>query len=421
MAKNKKLNKWLWKWHFIAGIVSLPFILLLAATGVIYLFKAQYEAPIYEPIKKVVVDGAPISYQQQWEIANANAVKKPNSMIVPKTKEESTEFVSGRFGGATSLYVNPYQGNVAGEILPQESFMFKVRKLHGELLMGSFGTKIVELVACWMVVLILTGLFIWWPERGWKVKGYFIPRTNLGKRTFFRDTHAITGFWMSILFLLILAGGLPWTDVWGAGFKKVQEITNTGFPNTWNRFFIEQQPEKATTLSLDQMVAKAKKLDLSGEVKISFPTGKNGVYSISNTNNKDLGSQKMIHFNPYTGKQVLKHNWEDVGFLMRGRMWVMAFHQGQFGQWNWILMLFTGVVLFLMSLSAIISYVLRKRKGDWGIPKVPASFKASNGVVILLALLCIALPLFGFSIILISIFTFAERLYLKSSQTRVND
>ncbi|MCF8713249.1 PepSY domain-containing protein [Joostella atrarenae] len=417
MKKNSKLNKWLWKWHFIAGLISLPFILLLSATGVIYLFKAQYEAPIYKPVKEVTVEGKAISYQKQWEIANANAIRKPNGIIIPKEKKEATEFTSGRFGGATSLFVNPYKGDVSGEILPQKSFMFKVRKLHGELLMGKYGTKIVELVACWMVVLIITGLFIWWPERGWKLKGYFIPRTQLGKRTFFRDTHAITGFWMSILFLIILAGGLPWTDVFGSGFKWVQDTTNTGYPSTWNRFSLNQEDPKTPMISLDEMVTKANALALPGEVKINFPQGKNGVYSVSNTNHKDLASQKMLHFNPYTGEQVLKHNWEDVGFLMRGRMWVMAFHQGQFGQWNFILMIFAGCILFLMSLSAVISYLLRKRKGDWGIPKVPASFKASYGVITILVILCILLPLFGISIILICIFEYLNRrkLQLKNS------
>ncbi|MEL4308559.1 PepSY-associated TM helix domain-containing protein [Joostella sp. CR20] len=402
MAKNNKLNKWLWKWHFIAGLISLPFILLLSVTGTIYLFKAQYEAPIYKPIKEVIAEGTPISYQEQWEIANANAIKKPNGMIIPSETTQATEFTSGMFGEATSLFVNPYQGSISGEIIPKESFMYKVRKLHGELLMGSYGTKIVELIACWMVVLIITGLYVWWPERGWKIKGYFIPRTNLGKRTFFRDTHAITGFWMSILFLLILAGGLPWTDVFGAGFKWVQNVTNTGYPSTWNRFSVTEENTKM--ISLDEMVAKAKALQLSGDVKIGFPKGDNGVFSVSNTYYEDLNQQKMIHFNPYTGSQVLKHNWEDVGILMRGRMWVMAFHQGQFGKWNWVLMLFTGIVLFLMSLSALVSYVLRKRKGDWGVPKVPASFKLNYFIVFIIGLLCILLPLFGISVLLICIF-----------------
>lgn len=37
MIKQKNLNRWLWKWHVIGGLISLPFLFLLATTGAIYL------------------------------------------------------------------------------------------------------------------------------------------------------------------------------------------------------------------------------------------------------------------------------------------------------------------------------------------------------------------------------------------------
>ena len=41
--KNRQLFAWVWRWHFIGGLFSLPVILLLAFTGVLYLFKDAYE------------------------------------------------------------------------------------------------------------------------------------------------------------------------------------------------------------------------------------------------------------------------------------------------------------------------------------------------------------------------------------------
>ena len=192
------MNIWLWKWHFIAGLVSLPFIVVLSITGGIYLFKADYEAPGLQHIKQVVVTGEPISFQEQWSIASKNAVKKPNAVVLSNTANQATEFVSGRFGGKSSLHVDPYSGKVSGEIVTRKTDMFKVRKLHGELLMGTFGTKIVELIASWMVVLILTGLYVWWPARKWSIKGFFIPRIREGKRIFFQRSacnNRILGLW----------------------------------------------------------------------------------------------------------------------------------------------------------------------------------------------------------------------------------
>jgi hypothetical protein len=43
-----------------------------------------------------------------------------------------------------------------------------VSKPHGELFIGDVGSWIVELAASWAVIMILTGLFLWWP---WNAKG----------------------------------------------------------------------------------------------------------------------------------------------------------------------------------------------------------------------------------------------------------
>ena len=408
MKKNKNLNKWLWKWHFIAGLISLPFIILLSVTGLIYLFKSDFEASEYNHIKEVVVQGSPISYQKQWDIANNKAVQKPNSMVIPMMANQATEFISGRFGGISSFYVDPYKGDLSGEIVSKNTTMFKIRKLHGELLMGKWGTKIVELIASWMIVLIITGLYVWWPSTGWELKGCFIQRTKLDKRTFFRDLHAVSGFWISILLLITLAGGFPWTDVFGANFKWLQDVTNTGYPLNWEEKHLKSDV-KENPLTLDRMVAIAKEQNLLGEVTITFPKGPEGIFSVSNELFSNQQAQKMIHFDQYSGKQLLKLKWEEVGSLMRGRMWLMAFHQGQFGKWNWWLMAFTACMLAIMSISAIISYLLRKRKESWGVPNVPTKFKIGNGIIAILLLLAIIFPLFGISLVLILVIEYLRK------------
>ncbi|MBQ0735531.1 PepSY-associated TM helix domain-containing protein [Aquimarina celericrescens] len=412
MKKNEKLNKWLWKWHFIAGLISLPFILLLSITGGIYLFKTDYETPRQQHIKEVVVQGTPISLQEQWQMANNSTPKKPSAVVLSNRANQATEFVSGRFSGKSSVFINPYSGEVSGTIVTKKTDMFKVRKLHGELLMGKLGTKIIELIASWMVVLILTGLYVWWPGRGWKLKGFFIPRINEGKRTFYRDLHAITGFWMSGLLILILAGGFPWTDVFGENFKQIQKITNTGYPVTWEGRQL-QSAISGESLTLDEMASKAKALDLPGIVTLHLPKGPKGVFSVSNENPSDLQSQKKIHFDQYSGEIITANDWKDVGVLMRGRMWVMAFHQGEFGLWNWWLMLIVAIGLTAMSISALISYLLRKRNGIWGVPKVPSAFRVGYGIITTIVILSIVFPLFGISIVIILCIEYVRKLNKK--------
>lgn len=390
-------------------------MIILSITGGIYLFKGDYEVNKYKSIKEVVAEGTLISLQEQWEIANKNAIKKPNSLVFSTNANGASEFVSGRFSGKSSLYVNPYTGTVSGEVITRKTDMYKVRKLHGELLMGAFGTKIVELIASWMVVLILTGIYIWWPARKWNLAGFFIPRIRQGKRTFYRDLHAITGFWISGLLFLILAGGFPWTDVVGENFKRLQKVTNTGFPASWEGRQLQSIPN-GNPMTLDQIAIKAEALNLPGTVSIHFPKGPKGVFSVSNQYPKDLHAQKKIHLDQYSGEVILSNHWKDVGVLMRGRMWVMAFHQGEFGKWNWWLMLSIAILLTIMSVSALVSYVLRKRKGSLGIPKVPMHFKVGYGVLLLIAILGILFPLFGISILLLLLVEYVRKLLRKKAR-----
>ncbi|WP_299118690.1 PepSY domain-containing protein [uncultured Tenacibaculum sp.] len=400
--KNRKLNQWLWKWHFIAGIISLPFVLILSITGAVYLFNPKIEKEAKKKFENVeIIPQKPISFQQQWEIAKNQMKKKPNSMVLSLNSEKATEFVSGRFSHKKSLFVNPYTAEVSGKFSPKDTWMYSIRKLHGELLGGKIGTKLVELIASWMIVLIITGLYVWWPfQRG--IKGVFTIRLKEGRRILFRDLHAVIGFWISGLLLITLAGGLPWTDVFGANFKKIQKLTNTGYPKTWSgRGFTSVVSEKA--LTLDEMVAIGMQQNLKGVVSIGLPKNAQSTFSVSNKT-FDLEAQKMLHFDQYSGKLVKKHNWSDVGFLMRGRMWVMAFHQGQFGVWNWWLMFGVAILLTIMSVGAIVSYIIRKPEGKLGIPKVSKKFTIGPVVIVLLLLLGLLLPLFGVSLMVILAF-----------------
>ena len=412
--KNRKLNQWLWKWHFIAGLVSLPFVFLLAITGGIYLFKDNYEAPKQAHIKTVKVEGHAISFDKQWELAKPALHKPPFTMIIPTEANQATRFSSGMFSHKNSAFVNPYKAEVSGKISPKDSNMHTVRKLHGELLLGKFGTKIVELIASWMFVLIITGIYVFWPNKQEGIKGFFRIRLKEGKRTLFRDLHAVLGFWVSVFLLITLAGGMPWTDVFGSNFKWVQEVTNTGFPKTWNARGIQSEV-KGEAISLDNMVTLAKSMNLKGEVSIGLPSSPKGVYSIYNTT-FDLGAQKRFHFDQYSGEQLVNHTWEDVGLLMRGRMWVMAFHQGQFGLWNWVLMLGVAILLAFIAIAGLVSYLKRKESGKWGTPKLPKFFKAGYGIVVIIVLLGVVFPLFGASALIIAVVEF----FIGKRDTKLN-
>ena len=412
MTNLKHLNLWVWKWHCIAGLIVLPFFILLAITGSIYLFKQDYEQSAYSHIREVTPQGSAISYQQQWAIAQENSSQTLSELILPDRSSSydssqtevsslATQFKAGRFSKSSYVFVDPYSATVTGSYAVKDTLMQKVRKLHGELLLGKWGTHVIELVASWIVVMVVTGLFLWWPKQGFKGYGLVRIRWNQGTRTRYRDLHALVGFWTSALILAILAGGLPWTEVVGGNFKTLRDSTQTGYPSHWHNSKGLESQQIGTPLTLDQMVAKAQTLDLKGTVTIKLPQSEGAVFSVTNRA-PQLHSQQVYHFDQYSG-QLIKHlTWADVGALSHGRQIVMRFHQGElFGPANWWLILITALLLAGLAIVGAASYLARKPKNQWAIPQAPEGFKVSFGVIAIILVLSLLLPLFGASVLAI--------------------
>ena len=52
-ADTSALYRAVWRWHFIAGLVILPFVLIIAVTGAIYLFKDEINNAAYSGLRIV--------------------------------------------------------------------------------------------------------------------------------------------------------------------------------------------------------------------------------------------------------------------------------------------------------------------------------------------------------------------------------
>lgn len=411
---NKELNKYIWKWHYIAGMILSPLILFLLITGAIYLFKNIYEDYSYADIKKVEMQDSKFSYEEQFDFVKDYALKTPSSIIISNNINEVTVFEIGKWSKKRSILVNPYTGDIKADISKKDTLMHKVKKLHGELLLSSYGTKIIELTASWMVVLILSGMYLCLPKKGGGLKDIFIIRLNAGKLAFYRDLHSVLALLMSILLLLTLAGGLPWTDVWGGLYKEVQKSTNSGYPKDYSgKKLISINENNVKRISIDEMVDLAKDLRLNGTVTLILPKNGNSVITVKNRA-QDLYDQKVYHYDQYTKKLIKSYDWTDVGSMMQSRQWLMRFHQGLFGTWNFVLMLFVCLLTFISILAGIYAYILRKDKKDLKIPSSKPKF--GYGFISLIILLGALFPLFGLSIFIILIYELFTRKFLKKDK-----
>jgi len=407
MKKQNDLNRWMWKWHVIAGLITTPFMILLAVTGIIYMFRADYEAAIYKHISHVEPVGHQLSLSQQFVSAQDFSNKPITSMVLSDSENAATQFVSGSMGKKQTVYVNPYTGLVTGQINVADTFMVEIRKLHRDLLMGKVGAYTVELVASWFIVLILTGLYVWWPSV-WKhgkkgsARGIFWIRRNKGRRIFYRDLHAVFGFWLSAFMLVILAGAMPWTDVFGSNLRWVQKQTDTGYPATWRspRGLGSKAFEGSEALSIDEIAKVAKKQVLKGKVSVVFPEKPGSVFTVKNRAFL-LRDQKVLYFDQYSGSLIKGHDWGDVGFLMDARHIFLRLHEGDYGPVNWWILLIVSSLFAITTTAGLVSYLIRKPAKRWGVPTVPKNWHVDRIVIFGSGVLGILFPMFGLSLLLL--------------------
>ena len=181
------LYRTIWRWHFYAGLFVIPFVLVLSATGAAYLFKPQLDRWEERSWRGLPTSGAVDADAQLAAALAANPGASFHYYRIPEAPGDAAVVHIGlRGGGMRDVAVSP-QGKAVGTIDPDQRISAWLSRIHGSLLIGRTGKLLVEFAASWAIVMILTGLYLWWP-RGRGAAGIVWPRLSLGGRAALRDS-----------------------------------------------------------------------------------------------------------------------------------------------------------------------------------------------------------------------------------------
>lgn len=416
-TKSRKLYNSIWRWHFYAGFLTIPIVLFLVATGILYLFRPQVEPAIYKSLYNVVPQGTMLTEDEQLAIALATIPESTARAFTPsQAPNESAKVELNTLAGRTYVYVNPYTGEVLGSHIRDQMIFRKIRKLHGELLLKRFGTTIVELTASWMMILLISGLFLWWPRPKFTMWGTFLIRVRKGGRTFWKDFHSVIGVYTSIFAVILLFTGLQWSDVWGGAFSQVRDSTGHSTPPALRGATLNTGATLGAGqvgISLAEVNAIAKGLDLPASYSISMPKKDGYSYGINSSLPNKPSAQKSVHINPVTGEVFRELSWKDRPFLSQIVTVGISLHQGElFGWANFIIAGLTAIGIGLLSISGFIMWWKRRPEnvGKLGAPAMPKGVAIPRGITIITIALAIFFPLVGASLIVLWLL---EQLILK--------
>lgn len=455
-----------WRWHFYAGLFALPFLLTLACTGIVYLFRFELEDFLYRNRLFVQTASKPLSLEEQRASAE-NFLKEGTlkSVVPPASAERSTSFLfTTPQGEDVTVFVNPADGLVLGTREETVRPSALALKIHGNLLVGTMGDLLMELAASWAILLVISGLYLWFPRASAsKVWGVLLPRLTLkNSRLPWRDLHAVSGFWVAGVLGFFAFTGLFWSGFWGEKFAKPwstfpaqmwddvpkSNVTNATL-NTENTKVVpwavenlpvplsthhetaaEQNgnpttdttdpshaghsravPKSQTHLdkrwSLDSIQKLATVKGLLPNRTIALPQGPEGVFTVSAVA-ENPQDEAILHVDQYSGEVLADIRYDHYSPVAKAVATSIALHEGRyFGLANKILALIGCLLVILLCVSAMVLWWRRRPSlSNFRAPSrtvLPRHWLGASAVVCVFAL---AFPAAGVSLALVLLLDF---------------
>lgn len=395
-----------WRWHFLAGLFACPVIFIVALTGALYTFQPELEDALKHDIRLVEPVGSKKSLDELSRALPSSCV--PTWYNVPADADRS---VAIGCKNESEYMLDPYRGTVLGDG-KSHWFFHVVFWLHWELLLGEPGRVIIEWATSWTLLLLLSGVYLWWP-RG-KSGGAWWPRKGVRQRQFLRDLHAVIGAYSVPVLVAITTTGLFWTAWFGHGrWHPLHEDDPA-------HVAYENPPKSPLPQAGAQRIGLQQVLDASGQ-----QTGGRSVYIVVpdkpdmsfvlyswDPSFKDPSNSGAAFVHAYTGERQKEFGWDDATTFAKIDRYGYSIHVGAVLGWpGRILACIAALVLAALTITGPWMWWKRRPRGGLGVPGRPKKIPVALYVV--LAGLGWLLPAVGWTLIAVVVFEGSRWLWLK--------
>ncbi|WP_250464740.1 PepSY-associated TM helix domain-containing protein [Microbulbifer litoralis] len=390
----------IWRWHSRAGIAIAPLLLVMVITGGIYLLEPQIEDLQYADLLYLQqpYSGAVDHTALATQIESSYPQSRIRHYQPARSPGESAQFLVDRQNGKTlTIFLHPGEGRVLGIVDESLRLTTVAKKIHGGLMAGVTGEVIVELVACWTILMAVSGLYLWWP-RSRRLRGTLIPRSG---NAALRDLHAIPGALLGLWILVIIATGLPWSVVWGGLLKQGGEIAGEALPEAVFQSRPQSgEPRGRARLDLNGVMAIVGGLEFNHAYRIDYPWGPRGSFTVFPLRRGGEAQDTAYFFiDQYSGELLREIRWPDMGAVGRATAIGVALHEGRlFGSANQMLNLAALLVLVALATTGCLMW-WRRRSRAAGVRAVQGD--VPTGLKWTLISLAVLLPLAGVTMLAI--------------------
>lgn len=442
-AASSKLYRAIWRWHFYAGLFVVPFLMMLAITGLIILWFTGVEREYGDWLPVEAAAQTLTLTQQTAAVLAAYPDGKIGQYIAPWSAEHPALFRINLDDGNRMVALDPYSGKILQDRPQTGTWNEFITNVHGELLIGDAGGAgdfVIEIAASLGIIMVVTGLYLWWPRNGKSVLRALLPSLSLKGRGLWKSLHESIGAWIAIFLLFFLISGLAWAGIWGGKFvqawstypaEKWDNVPTSAVDHAsmnhgtlkevpWT---LEQTPlplsgstagktglPAGTPITLETVAAFGRNIGFTGRFQIAVPRNEEGVWTLSQDSmsydSTNPTADRTVHIDQYTGKILADIKFADYPFFGKAMAIGIALHEGQLGWWNVALNALFCLMVIFTCVSGIVMWWKRKPVGQVGAPRYARDYRVPVGVLIIGTVLAVAFPLGGLAILTFAIIDF---------------
>lgn len=466
----------IWRLHFWVGIFAAPVLVTLALSGLVILYTQPLDSWLNRDLLVVAQGPETVSLDQQVAVAqqhvgdefSLDAVTPPDregrSTRIDFVPPGAPEYPQGETD-VIQVFVDPYTGQYLGQRSQLSGLVGFANQVHR--MFGNDGPKIqlpslghlinpasypdatipvgignlwMELTAVWILVLLASGVYLWWPRAIEATKPMFTVRWRKRGRIRWRDLHALTGVVIAVILIGYVLSGLTWSRYWGENWRALSATVAPSIavdaPSTpavmgdYDRLgrriawaakddpVYASQPDgpMATRLSFADIDRIAKDEHMVPGYAIIPPsdstedgTSQFGSYTVVNAWPQKLSEQRTLYLNQFTGQTITNATAAQDGALSRLTSLGIAMHMGnQLGLVTRILATIACLGVLTSVCTGLAMWWKRRPAGGTGLP-APASAatraatpkRAVITVAAAATLLGVLYPVFGVSVLIV--------------------
>ena len=384
--------------HFWGAVIASPFATLAALTGLFYVIAPLIDASQHAALDRVIAAGSPKPLDEL--IASAatdiplsatlrNVLIKPDAdasvrvtFTLPKTDgtsgaaghaghSETISATPARPSASTStsplwVYVNPYTGIVLGQIHEEDRFIEWAKKLHSTLLIGDGARWMIELAASWLFVMLLSGIYLWWPRSA---------AQGGTRKSGWRRWHPWVGVSLSAITLVILITGMTWSKYAGPQTRVLRDLlgqASTHMPRDLRSRTHTQinGGEPLPALSWQQVQDIVRTATPHQSLTLTSPTKPDAVWRVRAATVDSPNTSFEVAIDAFTGETLKRLDWNQQTAWGKATAIGIPFHRGEFGGWNQALLALFGAGVLFSLVTGWIMVWKRKRTGLAALPRL---------------------------------------------------